>query len=133
MRQTAKLTAAQMTAFYEKVPCANDAPHDELYAALASAGYAWNSASGKWEKSKRPIRTDGTASQSIFSDDDNQPSGVYRLRVMAHPDEVDNIVRNFQRQIGGVVEVSDHYPNRKGGGVRVYLTCKVNWDEPRKR
>lgn len=133
MRQTAKYNAARSAAHDAGIITARIQDSIQLYAALAECGYAWDSKAGIWEKSNRPINASGTASKSIFSDDDNLPSGVYRLRVMAHPDEVDEIVRNFQRQIGGVVEVSDHYPNRKGGGVRVYLTCKVNWDAPRLR
>lgn len=127
MRQTAKYTAALRCASQNNLVTPHKYEHEALYAMLAECSYAWDSKTGQWEKSNRPIHADGTASKSIFSDDDNLPSGTYRLRIMAHPDEVDNIVRNYQRQVGGVLEVTEHYPNRKGGGVRVYLTCKVNW------
>jgi hypothetical protein len=94
--------------------------NDELYQMLADKGFWWDAANGEWTNRKQP-------SNSIFKTDDDVASGVIRLRVMAHPDDVDHTVALVKKTIGmRVIEVSDPYENRKGAGVRVYLTCVLD-------
>lgn len=125
MKLTAKLKAAVEAA--ERVNLAGRysmATAEQMYEALIGLGMAWDAKAGTWAASKRPIRADGVESKSIFSDDNNQPSGVYRLRVMAHPAELAGIVADLRKKLT-VIEISEkEYPNRRGEGVRIYLTCK---------
>jgi hypothetical protein len=58
-------------------------------------------------------------------DADDQPTGVVRLRVMAHPDDCGKAIALLKKKLGKdavLTEVSDPYENRKGAGVRVYST-----------
>jgi hypothetical protein len=115
MRKTAKYTAGLKKAQDLKLKLAME--HDALYKGLQEAGYHWDSDSQKWEEGK-------PQSTSMFaSDDDDTPSGVVRLRVMAHPKEIAQVVTLAKKTPGmRCIDVSGEYPNRRGIGVRVYLT-----------
>lgn len=92
----------------------------ELYEWLESRRWWWGASEGEWQKGNKP-------SNSIFKTDDDVASGVIRLRVMAHPDDVENAVKLAKKAPGmRVIEVSKPYPNRKGAGVRVYLTAVLD-------
>lgn len=123
MRQTAKLTAAQAKARELKIDALPI--WEDLYEKLAAEGYAWDSQRQAWDKTARPIDATGRASESMFIDDDNQPSGVYRLRIMGHPEDLERVIRALHDKLD-IIEVSGVYPNRRGGGMRVYLTGKLS-------
>lgn len=94
--------------------------HEDLYQLLENYGFWWDAKNGEWTNRKQP-------SNSIFKTDDDVASGVIRLRVMAHPDDVDHTVALVKKTIGmRVIEVSEPYDNRRGSGVRVYLTCVLD-------
>lgn len=113
MRKTAKYTAAQKQARLLKIKAT--LAHEDLYNALVAAGWFWNSKTGQWEQGKQQT--------SMFAGDDDTPSGVIRLRVMAHPQEITEAVRLVKTAPGmRCIETSGEYPNRRGIGVRVYLT-----------
>lgn len=86
--------------------------NEALYQLLESQKQIWDHKQGLW--------AEGT--KSMFGDD--SPSGVIRLRVMAHPQDVNQAVNTIAQQNNlKIIEQSDLYPNRRGSGVRVYLTC----------
>lgn len=119
MRQTAKYTEACRTAREHEGVVTAGIPHDDLYKLLEAAAWAWSAARGKWEKQARPVTASMFGSQ-------NEGSGIFRARLMAHPAEIDSFVADAVRQfqdIGYAIdEVSGHYPNRRGVGTRVYVT-----------
>jgi hypothetical protein len=117
MRRTKKYTQAVAAARALGVQRADGLPHEQLYLALAERSYCWDGAT--WAP--------GTPeSSSVFKTYDDQPSGVVKLRVMAHPDEIEEAVRLLRDRLpGAIYEVSDPYPNRKGVGVRVYVSLKL--------
>jgi hypothetical protein len=128
MKRTAKYVAAQQAlkllgpgnkpARYTKLE------NDELYAALEGQGYYWNSESGEWKQDRDgTARARGSFSGSIFEDSDGIPTGVYRLRIMANPEEIAAVCAEVCKSLT-VLEVSQPYPNRRGSGVRVYITGK---------
>jgi hypothetical protein len=82
-----------------------------------------------WHEGDANSRAKGQFSGSIFEDADGLPIGVFKLRVMANDAEIAGVCAEISRAIVNagisVIEVSDKsYPNRRGSGVRVYLTCK---------
>jgi hypothetical protein len=120
-KQTAKRVAAEKLVRETFAHVGNDSRYvanfsnDELYQSLADNHYIWNSKKGTWEK----------GSTSMFKDADDQPTGVVRLRVMAHPDDCGRAIALLKKKLGKdavLTEVSDPYENRKGAGVRVYST-----------
>lgn len=92
----------------------------KLYEWLEKRHWWWNASEGKWAKGNKP-------SNSIFKTDDDVASGVIRLRVMAHPDDVEHAVKLAKKTPGmRVIDISEPYPNRKGAGVRIYLTAVMD-------
>lgn len=87
--------------------------NDDLYELLHSKKQIWDHKQGKWIE----------GSKSMFGDD--EPSGVIRIRVMAHPQDVHSAVHYLKGTNFKIVEVSDEYPNRRGSGVRVYITAQL--------
>lgn len=73
----------------------------------------WDHKQGEWMEGNK----------SMFGDD--EPTGVVRIRVMAHPQDVHNAVHYLKGTNFKIVEVSDEYPNRRGSGVRVYITAQL--------
>lgn len=124
MRQTAKYTAGIATArkLGGKV-AAGKTTHAALYDSLDAAGYWWDAGAKQWTDAPKP-------STSMFSDDaaGSIPSGVVNIRVMTHPDEsdrtVDRLLELLEDDDYEVITRSGKYENRKGVGVRVYLTVK---------
>jgi hypothetical protein len=118
MRQTAKYVAALAKARELGLKNARKMTHEQIYEALAKESQVWDSKASEWVK--------GSPSKSMFSDSDNQPSGVVRLRVMAHPNEIGDEIEAVKKALAlsgrQVFEVSDPYPNRRGIGVRVYVS-----------
>lgn len=93
---------------------------DTLYTTLESSGYWWNATDGEWQKGKPP-------STSIFKDDDGVSTGIVRIRLMGHPDDMPDAIASAKKCFE-VAEVSALYPNRKGPGVRVYITALLGDD-----
>ena len=113
MKMTKKRVAAEKTAKELKIARFSLMKNDKLYSELEAQGHIWNAKNGLWER----------GSKSIFKDAAGAPSGVIRFRLMGHPEDVDKAV-SAARKIQGyqMIDVSEHYPNRKGEGVRVYCT-----------
>lgn len=121
MKRTKKYEAA-LTAYRSETRTKLKAEIDnsELYEWLEKRLWWWNASEGKWTKGNKP-------SNSIFKNDDDVASGVIRWRVMAHPDDVEKAVKLAKKTPGlRVIDVSEPYPNRKGAGVRVYLTAVLD-------
>jgi hypothetical protein len=112
MRRTAKYVAAESTAKLLKL---RFTPRT-LYDRLQEAGYIWDNRKGVWER----------GSTSMFKDDQGLPTGVIRLRLMAHPEDVDRACELLQVQLSAagarLFDVSAQYPNRRGAGTRIYAT-----------
>lgn len=113
MRMTQKRVAAEKAAIELSIRRPYGMTNDALYSEIESRGYIWNAKSGAWER----------GSKSIFKDADGDASGLIRLRVMGHPSDVDKAVSAARKMPGyQMIESSEHYPNRRGEGVRVYCT-----------
>ena len=120
MKRTKTYQAASQKYYEIEKAVAVKFDNDELYAYLERKGFWWNADTGEWCKGNKP-------STSIFKTDDDVASGVIRLRVMAHPDDVENAVKLAKKTPGmRVIDISDPYPNRKGAGVRIYLTAVLD-------
>jgi hypothetical protein len=128
MRQTVKykMAVAQMRLLglgkASKV-ISSAVPHETLYSQLEGVGYWWDANAAQWKKGDEDDRAKGRFSGSIFEYSDGMPSGVFRLRVMAHPNEMDAVCAEVCARLN-VIEVSKPYDNRKGAGQRVYILCK---------
>jgi hypothetical protein len=118
MRRTKKYKKALQFAREKGIDVPRRIDNAHLYEKLQKRGFWWSSRESTWNDTPQP-------SNSVFAEtvQGNEPSGVVKIRVMAHPDEVDEFVRRVQQAPGvKIFEVSNHYQNRKGVGVRVYLT-----------
>jgi hypothetical protein len=103
---------------------ATTAENDELYDSLQADGWFWNGKKREWEKLTAEQLKFKSTGPSEFSDSDGSPNGIFKLRVMAHREQVWEIIHYLQT-ILNVGEVSqDDYENRHGPGTRVYLTCR---------
>lgn len=121
MKRTKKYEAA-LTAYRSETRAKLKAELDnaKLYEWLEKRLWWWNASEGKWQKGNKP-------SNSIFATDDDVASGVIRLRVMAHPDDVETAVVKVKKTPGiRVIDISEPYENRKGAGVRIYLTAVLD-------
>ncbi|MEO1440282.1 MAG: hypothetical protein AAFV33_07745, partial [Chloroflexota bacterium] len=118
-RKTAKLTEAIKLA---KSLSLSAATRDELYDALVSKGYNWDGKSKTWSENNPFLG-------SAFEDYTGEATGHIKLRVMTHPDEQHRIItiicRELRRANINIIEVSELYPNRKGVGVRTYITGEL--------
>ena len=93
----------------------------KLYDALERAGWFWDSEAGTWGQYQK--------STSMFQDDEGLSTGVFRLRLMADPGDMDRLLELIQEALDTyavvTTEVSPLYHNRRGPGVRHYLTCSL--------
>lgn len=93
--------------------------HDALYDTLDGRGYWWDASAQKWTAAPKP-------STSVFATDGagDVPSGTVLIRVMAHPDQIEDVAREVVETLEdwALIQQSGQYPNRKGIGVRIYLT-----------
>lgn len=123
MRQTKKFVAAQRKADELSIRNWMMMPQEKVYAALAAAGWVWNAEAGKWLNTPKG----STLPDSMFIDNDGLPSGVYRLRIRAHPDEIDAALREVVRPLEHlVVETSKVEMDDSGVSCRVYVTLKLS-------
>lgn len=92
-----------------------------LYDALEQRGYFWDAENAAW--------LDFQKSTSLFESDSGLPTGTFRLRLMAHPGDMDRLLDVVGAALAAqnceISEVSSRYPNRRGPGVRVYLSCQL--------
>jgi len=123
MKLTKKYKAALKVVGVDKSVRVRECIENEvLYRKLEDAGYWWDHKVGKWDNTPH--------SESIFLTPDGKPSGALRIRVMAHPDDLDNAIAAIKESTGyRITEVSEQYNNRNGAGVRVYLTCQMKKPE----
>lgn len=116
MKHTAKLMAALRMINQLNLPTASE--QSGIYNNLERAGYYWNSETQIWENLKR--------SSTMFANDDGLPTGVIRLRVMAHPGDMDQLMEVIRESLDSygvtIQEESNPYPNRRGPGLRIYIT-----------
>lgn len=117
-RMTEKMREARRVALVENLPAATE--NAEQYKILERAGYTWHK--GEWDKREKAERL-RTKSGSQFTDIDGRASGLIRLRVMGHPEDVHNAIHYVKDNNWRVLDVSEPYENRRGDGVRVYITC----------
>src|SRR5687768_9142668 len=88
MRRTAKYNAAREIARSVDSTLLHTCrdSQDALYSALAEQGYAWFAKDRQWKKTDREVDATGREKNSIFTAPDGTPTGVFRIRVMSHPD-----------------------------------------------
>lgn len=91
----------------------------ELYQYLQFAGYNWNGKSGTWSK-------DNPRAGSVFEDHRGNATGSIKIRLMAHPDELPDMINDICDALLSygyrVYQTSNEtYQNRKGVGHRAYL------------
>ncbi|MEO1289079.1 MAG: hypothetical protein AAFV93_15045 [Chloroflexota bacterium] len=116
--KTKKYREAVKTIQYQALDVSSTENAD-VYEALEEQNYFWSSKKGTWEYKKH------TPSTSVFQADDGEPTGIIKLRVMSHPDDLREALKRV-KQISGlrIIEISEKtYPNRKGSGVRKYVTA----------
>lgn len=91
--------------------------NQKIYECLEDKNVFWDAKKGVWEhKEFKP-------STSVFEADDGMPTGLAKIRVMAHPDDVPIMIEALKKSNDfRVVEISKPYKNRRGSGERVYTT-----------
>lgn len=116
-RMTRKLERALIWINQAKLPIKPLGSHAEIYAAMEAACWKWDGSD--WSKQDRPVTS------SVFGDGETG-SGIYRLRLMAHPAECESFTNDVTAALKAagykIAEVSEPYPNRRGVGTRVYIT-----------
>jgi|SRR6056297_299208 len=115
-RRTAKLTAAIELAYQLGITSSH---REALYQTLAELGYNWDGKSKTWSENN-------PWTGSAFEDAHNRPTGHIKLRIMTHPDEQEEFKNRVCQALNKhgfrITEISDPYPNRRGIGVRTYIT-----------
>ncbi len=122
MRQTKKWVAAQWKANELSIRWL-EMTQEDVYAALAKAGWVWNAEAGKWLNTPKG----STLPNSMFIDNEGKPSGIYRVRFWAHKDEMDaavsEVITGARLQI---LEIGEIAMDENGISGRVYLTLKLS-------
>lgn len=117
-RKTKKYTQALSTIKNKTWVAPKSQAHEDVYELLERHNWFWNAKLGEWEhKQYKP-------STSVFEADDGEPTGIGKIRVMGHPDDLPALVNALKKADGfRVIEISEkNYPNRKGSGARIYTT-----------
>lgn len=117
-RKTKKYVQALATVKLARIYLTNRS-HETVYQELEGNNFFWNSKKGEWQYKEHAPST------SIFEADDGTPTGIVKIRVMAHPDDLGQAI-NYLKSCPGmrVIEISEKsYPNRKGTGERIYTTA----------
>jgi hypothetical protein len=120
MRATEKYVKGRDLAEKKDFPIPYPQDNENLYAMLEKKGFWWNGKKKAWEKeSTRP-------STSIFADKKGKATGIMRLRLMCHPDEVEWLsdALHDNPHFTVIEESEKSYKNRKGAGYRKYLTIR---------
>lgn len=115
-RMTAKYTQALKTALQLGF---KGQERDRVYDFLLSSGYNWDGKTQTWDENNKWMG-------SAFEDFQGNPTGHFKLRLMAHPNEIHEIIEILQESLADqattLTVTSDKvYDNRNGVGVRVYL------------
>lgn len=120
MRATDKYVKAHDLAEKKGFPMPYPRDNENLYEMLESKGFWWNGKKKAWEKeATRPSTT-------IFADKKGKPTGIMRLRLMCHPQEVQWLIDALHDNPHfTIIETSEKtYKNRHGAGERAYLTIR---------
>lgn len=88
-----------------------------LYDTLEAQSYHWDSSDALWKNTPPP-------STSMFKDDEGNPSGVLRVRLMGMEPDAEAFLKAVTVKGWTLIDKSSAYPNRKGPGWRWYLTYK---------
>lgn len=99
--------------------------NQKIYECLEDKSVFWDAKKGVWEhKEHKP-------STSVFEADDGSPTGIGKIRVMAHPNDLSGLITALKKAPGiRVIEISEKtYPNRKGSGERIYTTVLLSGGE----
>lgn len=129
MRQTAKFKAAH--ALVQKL-CQGNAKrlkslltmdHETLYETLLE-DYSYIYDQGAWQQLTEEERSFRGGYASMFANRDGSASGVFALRIMAHPDDVPQLTKLLEKHFT-LGRLTDPYPNRGGDGVRFYVTGRL--------
>lgn len=117
-RQTRKYVAAIQKVKDAKIYLTNR-DHESVYEALEENNFFWQPRKGEWEYREHAPST------SIFEADDGTPTGIIKIRVMGHPDDLESAIKAIKSACGlKVIEISEKsYKNRKGTGERIYTTA----------
>ena len=123
MRQTKKLVAAKQKSRELGIYLLDPWNQEVIYDKLAQLGYVWDAEGGRWRKSVKG----STMPDSIFIDDEGKPSGLYKVRVRAHPNEIDAALASVVRQLEPyVLETSAVEMDEGGVSCRVYVTLRLS-------
>lgn len=92
---------------------------ERLYSWLNSQALNWSPKTGTWDENNPRVG-------SAFEDHNGMPTGHFKIRLMAHSDEmraIEEIVIDALREYGcHCYTTSDEdYKNRNGVGVRIYM------------
>lgn len=92
---------------------------NDIYDFLLKQGLNWDAKQGNWNVNNR-------WTGSAFENAHGTPTGHFKLRVMAHPEQIQEVIEVIEEQLRlkGILvsSTSDQtYQNRKGIGVRVYM------------
>lgn len=117
MRRTRKWKAAQRCNTINKLGIIAR-ENDSFYEKLEAKNYFWFPKDGAWKQRENKPST------SVFEADDGSPTGVIKIRVMAHPNDLEATIKALKQATGfKVIEISESYQNRKGSGQRIYTTA----------
>lgn len=91
----------------------------DVYDFLTGQGWNWDGKQGTWDINNR-------WTGSAFENHKGMATGHFKLRVMAHPKDIQVIIEVIEEQLRlrGIecnMTSDKTYPNRKGIGVRVYM------------
>jgi hypothetical protein len=120
MRATEKYRKAEQLSVEKSFTMPKPRTNENLYEMLESKGYRWVSKAREW------LPDSETPSTTIFADKKGKATGIARLRLMCHPDEVSFFLNQLETMANvEVIEVSEKtYPNRHGAGERAYITIR---------
>jgi hypothetical protein len=130
MRQTAKFVAAQalIRTLYKgnakKLKSFLTMDHETLYESLHDEYYVWERKLNTWVQLTADEREFSGGYGSRYTDRDDQPSGIFDLRITAHPQDAHQVAELLRKHIN-IGRLTDPYPNRGGDGVRFYVTAKL--------
>lgn len=99
-----------------------------LYGELETRGYRWDGHSGTW--------TD-LSNKKLFSEVwEGQGIGEVRIRVMAHPTDIDEALRRVVRALDAencvISDVSPLYSSKRANFTRCYLTVRMKVRDSRR-
>ncbi|MBX3082956.1 MAG: hypothetical protein KF716_15080 [Anaerolineae bacterium] len=138
MRQTAKFKAAQalIRKLYQNDPKKLRSfltmDHETLYESLHDDFYVWEPKRDQWVQLSEEEREFSGGFASRYIDRDGQPSGIFDLRIIGHPQDVEQIAALLRKFIN-IGRLTDPYPRRHGDGVMFYVTARLPEPKGKKR